>query len=73
MYHLASSSIPRCLYPDLSQKRIKNENDRIAIYKHQGKEEKSILHMKIFIFIAQIGITSSNTLLISIFTEERPT
>jgi hypothetical protein len=37
------------------------------------KKEKSIFHMKSFFFIAQIRITSSNALLMSIFTEERPT
>jgi accessory gene regulator protein AgrB len=37
------------------------------------KKKKSILHIKNFIFIAQIRITSSNALLMSIFTEEIPT
>jgi hypothetical protein len=56
-----------------SKEKKKNKKVRIATLEHQEKEEKSILHMKIFIFIARIKITSSNILLISIFTEERPT
>jgi hypothetical protein len=37
-------------------------------HKNIKKKEKSILHMKNFIFIVQIRITNSNALLISIFT-----
>jgi hypothetical protein len=54
-------------------KEKENKKDRIATLEHQEKEEKSILHMKNFIFITRIKITSSNTLLISVFTEERST
>jgi hypothetical protein len=46
-------------------KKIESQHKKI-------KKKKSILHMKNFIFIAQIRITSSNALLMSIFIEERP-
>jgi hypothetical protein len=57
-------------------KENKNKKQKMIELQHKNIKEnkkKSILHMKRFIFIAQIRITSSNALLMSIFTEERPT
>jgi hypothetical protein len=50
------------------KEKKENEKDRIEHKKIKKKKEKSILHMKNFIFIAQIRITSSYALLMSIFT-----